>query len=81
MEARLMLQSYVYLDGRKLKYQRVTHNETHRSLAEKSGVSTGTIWALEKREKNPRFHPNTLNKLSRALGLGPAELLGEEEAK
>jgi transcriptional regulator with XRE-family HTH domain len=73
-----MLQT-VYLDGDRLKYLRVIKNETHRSLAEKSGVSTGTIWALEKRVRNERFHPNTLNKLSRALDVEPTELLGEED--
>jgi len=73
-----MLQARVYLDGDKLKYLRVIGNETHRSLAQKSGVSTGTIWALENRVVNRRFHPSTLNKLSTALGVEPAELLGEE---
>jgi transcriptional regulator with XRE-family HTH domain len=72
-----MLQT-VYLDGDRLKYLRVIKNETHRSLAEKSGVSTGTIWALEKRVRNERFHPNTLNKLARALGVEPTELIGED---
>jgi transcriptional regulator with XRE-family HTH domain len=72
-----MLQT-VYLDGERLKYLRVIKNETHRSLAEKSGVSTGTIWALEKRIRNERFHPNTLNKLAQALGVEPTELIGED---
>lgn len=68
----------VYLDGDKLKFLRVVRNETHRSLAEKSGVSTGTIWQLEKRVRNERFHPSTLNKLSTALGVEPTELIGED---
>jgi transcriptional regulator with XRE-family HTH domain len=72
-----MLQT-VYLDGERLKYLRIIKNETHRSLAEKSGVSTGTIWALEKRIRNERFHPNTLNKLAQALGVEPTELIGED---
>jgi transcriptional regulator with XRE-family HTH domain len=74
-----MLQTGVYLDGDKLKFYRVIKNETHRSLAEKSGVSTGTIWTLEKRGRNERFHPNTLNKLSEALDIEPTELLGETD--
>jgi transcriptional regulator with XRE-family HTH domain len=74
-----MLQTSVYLDGKKLKYLRVIKNETHRSLAQKSGVSTGTIWALENRVTNTQFHPSTLNKLSRALEVEPTELLGEED--
>jgi DNA-binding Xre family transcriptional regulator len=52
--------------------------ETRRSLSEKSGVSTGTLWNLEKRRKNERFHLNTLNKLSRALEVDPTELISGE---
>lgn len=74
-----MMTTGVYLDGDKLKFLRVIRNHTHRSLAEKSGVSTGTIWALENRVRNERFHPSTLNKLSRALEVEPSELLGEED--
>jgi len=73
-----MLQNTVYLDGDKLKYLRVIKNETHRSLSEKSGVSTGTLWNLEKRRRNERFHPNTLNKLSQALEVEPTELISGE---
>jgi len=46
---------------------------------EKAGVRTGTIWALESRVVNQRFHPSTLNKLATALGVEPTELLGHEE--
>jgi transcriptional regulator with XRE-family HTH domain len=74
-----MLQTSVYLDGKKLKYLRVIKNETHRSLATKAGVSTGTIWSLENRVTNTQFHPSTLNKLARALEVEPTELLGEED--
>jgi transcriptional regulator with XRE-family HTH domain len=75
-----MMQDTVYLDGQKLKFLRVIKNETHRSLAEKSGVSTATIWKLENHRRNERFHPGTLNKLSRALGVEPTELIsGEDE--
>ena len=74
-----MLDTGVYLDGRKLKRARVLHNDTHRSLSERSGVSTSTIWMLESREVNSRFHPSTLNKLAQALEIEAAELLGEEE--
>jgi transcriptional regulator with XRE-family HTH domain len=73
-----MLQNTVYLDGDKLKFLRVIKNETHRSLSEKSGVSTGTLWNLEKRGRNERFHPNTLNKLARALEVEPTELISGE---
>ena len=73
-----MMTTSVYLDGDKLKFLRVINNYTHRSLAEKSGVSTGTIWALESKVRNERFHPSTLNKLSRALEVQPTDLLGED---
>jgi hypothetical protein len=43
------------------------------------GNRTGAIWALEKRVRNERFHPNTLNKLALALGVEPTELIGEED--
>jgi hypothetical protein len=33
---------------------------------------------IEKRVRNERFHPNTLNKLARALGVEPTKLLGED---
>jgi len=69
----------VYLDGKRLRRARVLANETHRSLSEKSGVSTATIWTLENRERNERFHPSTLHKLATALNVSPGELLGEEE--
>ena len=74
-----MMTTSVYLDGDKLKFLRVINNYTHRSLAAKSGVSTGTIWALEKNVRNERFHPSTLNKLATALEVEPTELLGHED--
>ena len=73
-----MLTVGVYLDGKKLRRARVLANLTHRTLAAKSGVSTGTIWALESRERNPRFHPSTLHKLATALNVAPSELLGDD---
>jgi transcriptional regulator with XRE-family HTH domain len=74
-----MMTSHVYLDGDKLKFLRVIKNHTHRSLAERSGVSTSTIWHLESNIRNERFHPSTLHKLAEALGVEPTELLGGDE--
>ena len=65
----------VYLDGKKLKRIRTLQGKTQRALSQESGVSTSTIWLLETREKNERFHPPTLTKLARGLGVEPTELV------
>ena len=65
----------VYLDGKKLKRIRTLQGKTQRALSKESGVSTSTIWLLETREKNERFHPPTLTKLARGLGVEPTELV------
>jgi transcriptional regulator with XRE-family HTH domain len=68
----------VYLDGKKLKRIRTLKGKTQRALSSESGVSTSTIWLLESREKNEKFHPPTLTKLARALGVEPTELVSGE---
>jgi len=68
----------VYLDGKKLKRIRTLKGKTQRTLSRESGVSTSTIWLLETRETNERFHPPTLTKLARALGVEPTELVSGE---
>jgi transcriptional regulator with XRE-family HTH domain len=65
----------MYLDGQKLKRQRVTRGFTQRSLAEEAGVSPSTVNLLEQRQKNERFHPTTLVRLAEALDIEPADLL------
>ncbi|MBA3473473.1 MAG: helix-turn-helix transcriptional regulator [Rubrobacter sp.] len=65
----------VYLDGKKLKRIRTLQGKTQRALSKESGVSTSTIWLLETREKNEKFHPPTLTKLAGALGVEPTELV------
>ena len=47
---------------------------TQEQLAKASGVSPSTIVAIE-RGHRPNPHPGTLGKLSRALGVEPADLL------
>jgi transcriptional regulator with XRE-family HTH domain len=69
----------VYLDGKKLRRIRTLKGKTQRALSRDSGVSTSTIWLLEKNEKNEGFHPPTLTKLAEALGVEPIELIGEED--
>jgi len=74
-----MLQTNVYLDGKRLKLVRVSKGITVRALASSAGVSTSTITLLERNERNERFHAPTLSKLARALEVEPTELLGEED--
>ena len=70
----------VYLDGKKLKRIRTLKGKTQRTLSRESGVSTSTIWLLETREENKRFHPPTLTKLAQALEVEPTELVSGEDA-
>ena len=65
----------VYLDGKKLKRIRTLQGKTQRALSQESGVSTSTIWLLETKEKNEKFHPPTLTKLAGALDVEPTELV------
>src|SRR5215208_4709982 len=75
-EARML--ATVYLDGKKLKRIRTLKGKTQRALSSESGVSTSTIWLLGRREKNENFHPPTLTKLARALGVEPTDLVSGE---
>src|SRR5215208_3322658 len=75
-EARML--ATVYLDGKKLKRIRTLKGKTQRALSSEAGVSTSTIWLLERREKNENFHPPTLTKLARALGVEPTDLVSGE---
>jgi transcriptional regulator with XRE-family HTH domain len=68
----------MYLDGKKLKRLRTLKGKTQRALSKESGVSTSTLWLLESRGKNERFHPPTLTKLAKALETDPTELVGED---
>ena len=68
----------VYLDGKKLKRIRTLQGKTQRALSKDSGVSTSTIWLLEARERNEKFHPPTLTKLAQALGVEPTQLVSGE---
>ncbi len=68
----------VYLDGKKLKRIRTLKGKTQRALSNEAGVSTSTIWLLETREMNEKFHPPTLTKLAQALGVEPTELVSGE---
>ena len=76
--------AYIYLY--RLKERRERRGLTQEELATLSGVSRPTIAALELGYR--QAYSRTTDKLARALkvkpdqlGLGPAELLGGEEAK
>ena len=61
--------------GEKLRKQRTRRALTQAELAERSGVTTATVARLEREEIEPRM--TTLRKLADALGVDPAELVGE----
>jgi transcriptional regulator with XRE-family HTH domain len=65
----------VYLDGDKLRRTRVLAGFSQRQLATRAGVSSGTVATLEKRGRNDGFHPQTLTKLAKALGVPPIDLI------
>jgi transcriptional regulator with XRE-family HTH domain len=50
---------------------------SQRELAEKAGVAVDTISELERREREAQ--PRTIQKLARALGVEPIELMREEK--
>ena len=71
----VMMESVVYLDGKRLRRLRLERGLSQRELAEKAGMSQSTIVLLERRGRSERFHPSTVRKLSGALGIDVAELL------
>ena len=61
--------------GDRLRDLRVRRALTQEELAEKADVGTSTVARLERNESEP--HMSTLRKLARALGVDPAELIGD----
>jgi transcriptional regulator with XRE-family HTH domain len=61
--------------GDRLRDLRVRRALTQEELAEKADVGTNTVARLERNESEP--HMSTLRKLARALGVDPAELIGD----
>jgi transcriptional regulator with XRE-family HTH domain len=61
--------------GDRLRELRVRRALTQEELAEKADVGTNTVARLERNESEP--HMSTLRKLARALGVEPAELIGD----
>ncbi len=62
--------------GRRLKRQRTLKALTQAQLADRAGVTTATVARIERDEIEPRMP--TLRKLSDALEVEPAELVGDE---
>ena len=67
------------MDGTKLKELREDQAFSVRDLAEKAGVSTDTITALEKGRR--KAWPRNVRKLAIALGVEPRDLMkGADDA-
>ena len=61
--------------GNRLRDLRVRRALTQEELADKADVGTNTVARLERNESEP--HMSTLRKLALALGVDPAELIGD----
>ena len=61
--------------GEKLKEIRTRRLLTQEELAEKAGVSAGTVVNIERDNREPHFR--TIRKLAKALDVDPTELLGD----
>jgi transcriptional regulator with XRE-family HTH domain len=64
---------YTEVDGAKLKELREQRVLSVRDLAQRSGVSTDTITALEKGRR--KAWPRNVRKLAEALGVEPQEIV------
>ena len=58
-----------------LPKQRTRRALTQAELAKRAGVTTATVARIERDEIEPRM--TTLRKLAEALGVDPAELVGD----
>ncbi len=61
--------------GEKLKEIRTRRLLTQEELAEKAGISAGTVVHIERDNREPHFR--TIRKLAKALDVDPTELLGD----
>lgn len=66
---------YMEINGMRLKKLREDRALSLRALADKSGVTPGTINDLERSKRGA--YPSTVRKLSEALGVEPRELRGD----
>ena len=68
------MQAVVYV-GDRIKILRIRRALTQEELADKAGLSKNAVNRLELDKAEPRM--STLRKLAKALGVEPAELIGE----
>jgi transcriptional regulator with XRE-family HTH domain len=61
--------------GEKLKEIRTRRLLTQEELAERAGISAGTVVNIERDNREPHFR--TIRKLAKALDVDPTELLGD----
>ncbi len=61
------------MDKKKLFDLMAVKGLTQADLAEKSGVSRASVWAMLKKGHTPR--PDTVGKIAKVLGVKPSELL------
>jgi transcriptional regulator with XRE-family HTH domain len=71
-EATMLAVVYV---GEKLREIRTRRLLTQEELAERAGVSAGTVVNIERDNREPHFR--TIRKLAKALDVDPTELLGD----
>ena len=68
------MQIVVYV-GDNLKRLRTLNALTQEELANKAGLTPAAVARIERNEAEPR--PSTLRKLAAALGVKPAQIVGE----
>ncbi len=68
------MQLVVYV-GDNLKRLRTLNALTQEELANKAGLTSAAVARIERNEAEPR--PSTLRKLAGALGVKPAQIVGE----
>ena len=69
------MQTTVVYVGDRLKRLRTRNALTQAELAERAGLTTAAVARIERNESEP--HMSSIRKLARALGVKPAELVGD----
>ncbi len=69
------MQTTVVYVGDRLKRLRTLNALTQAELAERAGLTTAAVARIERNESEP--HMSSIRKLAGALGVKPAELVGE----
>jgi transcriptional regulator with XRE-family HTH domain len=64
----------VEVDVATLQELRINQGLSQRQLAERAGLSPGSVWRLENQGSG---HPETLKKVADVLGVRPVDLLRE----